>query len=238
NLEAAGADLVFLRNIDNIEAEHPVRAPHIYRERLAGVLLAVEEEIGQLLHRLETDVADERLLREAFAFVERTLCRTVAPSIHREPLSAQVGYLIGQLSRPLRVCGMVPNAGEPGGGPFWVRHGDGSTSIQIVEKTQIQVQDPTQRALLEAATHFNPVDLVCSLKGRDGRPYRLAGFVDAESGLITEKTAAGRVLRALEWPGLWNGAMARWNTVFVELPLETFNPVKTVLDLLRPAHRG
>jgi hypothetical protein len=133
---------------------------------------------------------------------------------------------------------MVPNEGEPGGGPFWVRHADGSVSIQIVEKSQIELGDPQQKAILDAATHFNPVDLVGSLRGRDRRPFRLAGYVDPEWGLITEKAAGGKVLRALEWPGLWNGAMARWNTVFVEMPIETFNPVKTVLDLLRPAHQA
>src|SRR5690606_6940403 len=147
-------------------------------------------------------------------------------------------WLIDELARPLRVCGMVRNEGEPGGGPFWVRHSDGSSSIQIVEKSQIRLEDETQRQALEASTHFNPVDLICSLRDRHGNPYRLDDFRDPDSGIITEKTAAGRTLRALEWPGLRNGAMARWNTVFMEIPLECFNPVKTVLDLLRPAHRA
>lgn len=236
NLEIAGGDLVFVRNIDNIHIEMPMKG-HFHRERMGGLLLAVQEAIDVLHAKLQDPAQRELAIPEAFSFLERVLSRTAPPAIRSAGAEAQAAFLIDQLTRPLRVCGMVRNQGEPGGGPFWVRHADGSCSIQIVEKSQIQLQDESQRRILESSTHFNPVDLICSLRDRRGAPYRLEEFTDPDSGIITEKTAAGRTLRALEWPGLWNGAMARWNTVFVEIPLEAFNPVKTVLDLLRPAHR-
>lgn len=238
NLERAGGDLVFLRNIDNIAAERPMKAAHVHRERMGGVLLAVQEAIDALRAKLEDPARMDESVPEAFSFLERVLSRTPAPSIRTANPAAQAAFLVAELTRPLRVCGMVRNEGEPGGGPFWVRHSDGSSSIQIIEKSQIQLRDEEQRRILEASTHFNPVDLICSLRSRDGEPYRLDGFADPDSGIISEKSAAGKTLRALEWPGLWNGAMSRWNTVFLEIPLECFNPVKTVLDLLRPAHRG
>jgi hypothetical protein len=133
---------------------------------------------------------------------------------------------------------MVKNTGEPGGGPFWVRHPDGSVRLQIVETAQVDLSQSPQRKILESATHFNPVDMVCALRGPDGLPYKLQDFVDASAGLISEKSKDGKPLKALELPGLWNGSMAYWNTAFVEAPLETFNPVKTVNDLLRENHRG
>jgi hypothetical protein len=140
-------------------------------------------------------------------------------------------------NRPLRVCGMVPNAGEPGGGPFWVQHADGSQSIQIVEISQVDMSDAEQHAAVTAATHFNPVDLVCGLRDAQGRPFDLTHFTNPKAGFISQKSHQGKPLKALELPGLWNGAMAHWNTVFVETPLSTFNPVKNVLDLLRPQHQ-
>jgi len=147
----------------------------------------------------------------------------------------QLQFLIGKLARPIRVCGMVRNTGEPGGGPFWVKNEDGSISLQIVEKAQISPED--QDALLTESTHFNPVDMVCSIKKSDGGNYQLDNFSDPETGLISEKSLNGKVLKALELPGLWNGSMSDWNTLFVEVPLETFNPVKTINDLLRDAHQ-
>jgi hypothetical protein len=247
NLEEFGGDLVFVRNIDNIHAERPMQG-HFHHERMGGMLLAVQETMDHFLVRLEDPAQREQAIPEAASFLERVLCRRPAPSMrhalaHSRPSAPDsdaqaAAWLIDELARPLRVCGMVRNEGEPGGGPFWVRHSDGSSSIQIVEKSQIRLEDETQKQILEASTHFNPVDLICSLRDRHGNLYSLDDFRDPDSGIITEKTAAGRTLRALEWPGLWNGAMARWNTVFVEIPLECFNPVKTVLDLLRPAHRA
>ena len=145
--------------------------------------------------------------------------------------------LYTKLNRPLRVCGMVKNEGEPGGGPFWVKNSDGTTSLQIVESAQIDKEDPEQMKLMQEATHFNPVDLVCGLKDFNGNFFDLLSFRDPETGFIAQKSKDGRDLKALEHPGLWNGAMAYWNTLFVEVPIVTFNPVKTVMDLLRPQHQ-
>jgi hypothetical protein len=149
-----------------------------------------------------------------------------------------MAYLKTMLNRPLRVCGMVQNAGEPGGGPFWVQHADGSQSLQIVEMSQVDRQNAAQQAIVAGATHFNPVDLVCGVRDYAGTPFNLMAFIDPNTGFISSKSHDGRELKALELPGLWNGAMAHWNTLFVEVPLSTFNPVKTVLDLLRPQHQA
>ena len=147
-------------------------------------------------------------------------------------------YLHGKLSRPLRVCGMVRNEGEPGGGPFIAYNPDGSASLQILESHQIDKNNPDYVRMLSTATHFNPVDLVCYVRRHDGTKFDLTQHVDPATGFISEKSSHGRALRALELPGLWNGAMSDWNTAFVEVPIATFNPVKTVNDLLRPAHQG
>ncbi len=159
-------------------------------------------------------------------------------NLARKSQAERKAFLAGRLNRPLRVCGVVQNTGEPGGGPFWVRHPDNTLSLQIIEAAQVDIRTAEQRALWEAATHFNPVDLVCGVQDYRGRPFDLPCFSDPDTGFIAQKSKDGKVLRALELPGLWNGAMARWNTVFVEVPLSTFNPVKTVFDLLRDAHRG
>ncbi|MEZ4648675.1 MAG: DUF4301 family protein [Candidatus Eisenbacteria bacterium] len=165
-----------------------------------------------------------------------TFCRTV-PSGETGPRN-RIQTLRDLLDRPIRVCGMVRNEGEPGGGPFWVRHPDGSLDIQIVELSQVDRNDPSQREAVEKATHFNPVDLTVSLRNAEGEPYELSRFVDEETGIVANKSDGGRPLSALELPGLWNGSMAAWNTVFLEIPIETFTPVKTILDLQRDPHRG
>ena len=155
----------------------------------------------------------------------------------RAPAAERVRFLRETLDRPLRVCGMVPSGGEPGGGPFWVRGADGTCSLQIVESSQVNMEEPGQRDVFAASTHFNPVDLVCGVRDRSGQCFDLTRFSDPRSAFISIKSSGGRKLKALEHPGLWNGGMARWNTVFVEIPAETFTPVKTVLDLLRQEHR-
>ncbi|MBP5206043.1 MAG: DUF4301 family protein, partial [Bacteroidales bacterium] len=141
--------------------------------------------------------------------------------------------LFEKLNRPIRVCGMVKNEGEPGGGPFWVTDSEGETSLQIVESSQIDKKNPAQMDIMTHATHFNPVDMVCALKNYNGERFDLLQYVDPETGFISSKSYGDRTLKALELPGLWNGAMSRWNTIFVEVPIETVNPVKTVFDLLR-----
>jgi hypothetical protein len=152
-------------------------------------------------------------------------------------IGEQIEILKDKINRPIRICGMVKNEGEPGGGPFWIRNAHNHVSLQIIESAQIDMSDEKQMDILNNATHFNPVDLVCGVKNYKGEKFNLLNFVDHKQGFITEKTQGGRALKALELPGLWNGAMAYWNTIFVEVPLSTFNPVKTVNDLLKPTHQ-
>ncbi len=146
-------------------------------------------------------------------------------------------YLLGKLNRPIRICGMVKNVGEPGGGPFWTMNSDGSLTLQIVESSQVDHHDPEQEATLQSATHFNPVDLVCGIRDYKGKKFNLMNYRDPNTGFISKKFKNGKPLKALELPGLWNGSMSNWNTVFVEVPMSTFTPVKTVHDLLRPEHQ-
>jgi hypothetical protein len=229
NLGELGADLVFLKNIDNVAVAR-LREP---TSRWSAALVALAAEYaaraGALAVRLH-DAADAQAEEEARAFLRDALGETQPASSREE--------LLGLLERPMRVCGMVRNTGEPGGGPFWVRGADGRVTRQVVESVQVDPASPEQLAILRSATHFNPVFLACSLRDRHGRPWDLDRFTDPDAVLVTRKSAFGRDLLALERPGLWNGAMARWNTIFVEVPLEVFNPVKTVLDLLRPEHQA
>lgn len=228
NLEAAGGDLVFVKNIDNV-AEARLRPESLRWSRaLVGLAASLADRAATLVGRLD-DPADAAAVPEARAFVHEALGEPGAPG-ERAALRAR-------LARPLRVCGMVPNTGEPGGGPFWVRGRDGRVTRQIVESAQVDPHSPEQRAVLARATHFNPVYFACALRGAGGRPFALDEWVDPDAVIVTRKSAGGRDLLALERPGLWNGAMAHWNTIFVEVPLAVFNPVKTVLDLLRPEHQ-
>jgi hypothetical protein len=232
-LGEAGADLVYVKNIDNVVPDR-LRGPTvIWKKAIAGHLLAIERRVHDFAHVLATGQASETWVESAHAF-----CRDVlhAPEPPQEPAARRVS-LLDRLRRPLRVCGVVPNTGEPGGGPFWVEAEDGTRSLQIVESAQIDAQDPEQARIFASSTHFSPVDLVCALRDPDGHPYDLAHYVDPSAVLLARKTHEGRPLLALERPGLWNGAMAHWNTVFVEVPLATFTPVKTVNDLLRPEHQ-
>ncbi len=227
NLEALGGDLVILKNIDNVVPDSRKTVVNGWKKVLIGQLLALQERVFRLLERLES--GDEGAFEEAVRLAEQDFSR---------PLYGEIGRrsLIEALDRPLRICGVVRNQGEPGGGPFWVKDAAGHVSVQIVESSQI---DPAVRQdLLGQSTHFNPVDIVCALKDRKGQPYDLGRFVDPSAVFISTKSHEGRPLKALERPGLWNGAMAGWNTVFVEVPDATFAPVKTVLDLLRPEHQG
>ncbi len=251
NLFKCGGDLVLVRNIDNI-AHREWRHPQLDERRvLAGYLVVLERKIGHWLERLAVPGIDDAEIGAIEREYENVFCRTWQAGAETAPLSgedkgiavpesaglgARKARLRGRLERPIRVCGMVRNEGEPGGGPFWVRHPDGTTSIQIVELSQVDTSDESQSAAVVKATHFNPVDLAVSLRRPDGSLYNLAQFVDEETGIVCEKSEAGRPLLALELPGLWNGSMAHWNTVFLEVPIETFTPVKTVLDLLRPPH--
>lgn len=227
NLGEAGGDLVFVKNIDNV-AVAAAREPSV---RWSRVLVGLAADLSATAHarlaRLEA-ADDTGALAEARAFAAS--CGEADPPADRARMRAW-------LARPLRVCGMVPNTGEPGGGPFWVRGAGGEVTRQIVESAQV-ADEPAQQAVLRRATHFNPVFLACALRDPAGAPWPLEAFVDPDAVIVTRKSAGGRDLLALERPGLWNGAMADWITVFVEVPLEVFNPVKTVFDLLRPEHQG
>jgi len=247
NLDALardGADVVFIKNVDNVVPEARQERVVPWKRLLGGVLLELRDRSRELVVRLEADgaAADGALLDEAQGFLGELLCHPLPPARADRSPEARRRALLDRLDRPLRVCGMVRNEGEPGGGPFWVRSAGpdsaaGELSLQIVEMSQIDTADPGQREIVAASTHFNPVDLACSLTDARGEPYDLHRFIDEGTVFISEKSHQGRPLKALERPGLWNGAMAGWNTVFVEVPLDTFAPVKTVLDLLRPEHQ-
>lgn len=237
NLNDIDATVVFIKNIDNVVADSHRADTLKFKKLIGGLLLLVRDSMASLQERLAVS-ADEALLDEATEFVNKILC-TSTPKLDAE-ISAEErrNTLLEIFDRPLRVCGMVKNEGEPGGGPYNAYASDGSyISPQILESTQIDLSKPENVEMMKGATHFNPVDLVCYLRRADGSTYDLAKYVDPATGFISEKSLGGRDLRALELPGLWNGAMSRWNTVFVEVPASTFNPVKTVNDLLRPAHQ-
>uniref|UniRef100_UPI003FD712B8 DUF4301 family protein n=1 Tax=Alistipes putredinis TaxID=28117 RepID=UPI003FD712B8 len=225
NLGKIDADIVFVKNIDNVTTDARRGDTVLYKKALAGVLLALQERIFEYLMALEVPGAE---LEPIAAFIENELCVKL-PKDYGTALLRQV------LDRPIRVCGMVRNEGEPGGGPCWVAGADGLETLQIAESNQIA---PEKRELMRSATHFNPVDLVCSFRTSKGGRFDLREFVDPATGFISRKSDGGRELLAQELPGLWNGAMARWNTVFVEVPITTFSPVKVVTDLLRPEHQG
>ncbi len=234
NLNRLDADLVFIKNIDNVVPDHLKPETVLYKAMLAQILLDLQQASFDLLTRLE-ESPDKETLREAAYFLSRKLCCSLPERFDQEPLSNQKNFLREKLNRPIRVCGMVKNEGEPGGGPFWVKMKDGSCSLQIAESSQI---DPDKQSLIACSTHFNPVDLVCGIKDYRGNRFDLMNFRDQETGFISLKSKDGKALKAQELPGLWNGSMAFWNTVFAEVPILTFNPVKTVNDLLRPEHQA
>lgn len=227
NLQVLGGDLVAIKNVDNILPEHRRALAVRWKKLLTGVLVEVQASARSLVHALREGPADESVCVRAAALARRLG--------HTSP-STQPQDLVSLLDRPIRVCGMVRNQGEPGGGPFWTLDERGVASPQIVEGSQIDPGDAGQQAILRGATHFNPVDLVCGVRNADGRPFDLARFVDPRAVFIASKSHQGRPLLALERPGLWNGAMARWSTVFVEVPGASFAPVKTVFDFLRTEH--
>ena len=238
NLNDLKGDIIFIKNIDNIVPDHLKADTYRYKKALAGYLVALQEELFDHLRRLLDNPADPQHLQETFSFARQKLYIQTPTDVLEKNQDSQRNFLIKKLNRPLRVCGMVRNTGEPGGGPFWVRDHDGSSSLQIIESSQVQITEDKQRAIWQSATHFNPVDLVCGVRDFQGRSFDLHSFTDPTTGFISSKSKDGKELRALELPGLWNGAMAEWNTVFVEVPLSTFNPVKTIYDLLRPEHLG
>ena len=267
NLNQVEDELVSIKNIDNVAHERFLPVTARYKKVLMGRALALRDRIFGFLQALDAEsdpcsASCIALCDQIEAFLANTLCvsfpgESAGPAgatasapgsagacasgsagASASAAAARVALLRAKLNRPIRVCGMVKNQGEPGGGPFIIRAADGSTSLQILESVQINKENPAAVAALSSATHFNPVDLVCCLRNYKGEKFNLLEHVDEETGFISSKSYKGRELKALELPGLWNGSMSDWNTLFVEVPLETFNPVKTVLDLLRPAHQA
>ena len=260
NLGKVDEELVSIKNIDNVCSERIQPATYKWKKVLMGRALELRDRIFGYLYAMDQlvevrrNTADfsyvpvyninqddpfatpevQELCNEVEQFLKNELCIELPPA---KDCRDRAEAIIAKLNRPIRVCGMVKNEGEPGGGPFIIRAADGSTSLQILESVQINPDDPQAVAALKGATHFNPVDLVCCLRDYRGEKFDLLKYVDEETGFISSKSYEGRPLKALELPGLWNGAMSDWNTLFVEVPIETFNPVKTVLDLLRPAHQ-
>ena len=231
NLNDIEADVIFVKNIDNVVPDRLKPETVEWKQVIAGVLVTLQQKAFEYLRILDGGANDAQL-EEIAQFVEKCLCT--------DPKGNKVdaAYLRRKLDRPMRVCGVVKNVGEPGGGPFLTYNQDGTVSLQILESSQIDTQNEEYMKMFTQGTHFNPVDLVCAVKDYKGQPYNLPDFVDNTTGFISSKSKGGKELKALELPGLWNGAMSDWSTVFVEVPLGTFNPVKTVNDLLRPQHQG
>lgn len=236
NLNDINADVIFIKNVDNVVPDHLKENEARYKKLLAGVLIANQNRAYEYLDKLATDSITENELEEILKFTENELC------INHDVIDLSSSnnlkeYLVSKLDRPFRVCGMVKNVGEPGGGPFIAKNPDGTASLQILESSQIDQNNSDAINAFRNGTHFNPVDLVCGVRDRLGEKYNLPYYVDANTGFISSKSKNGKELKALELPGLWNGAMSNWNTIFVEVPISTFNPVKTVNDLLRPEHQ-
>lgn len=236
NLNDLQGDLIFIKNIDNVTTDRRREPTLRFKKILASYLLQLQEKNFAFLRALEEENVPESVLMDAYHFAWEKLCLTFT---RFEDFSRQEKRKCLQeaLNRPMRICGMVKNEGEPGGGPFWTENSEGKVSLQIVESSQIDFSDEQQKEIASKATHFNPVDLVCAVRNYQGEPFDLNLFVDPETGFISEKSLGDKRLRALELPGLWNGAMAHWITLFVEVPMEIFSPVKTIQDLLREEHR-
>lgn len=236
NLNDLDADIVFIKNIDNVVPDRLKDTTARYKKILAGILVSYQKKAFKYIKLIESGKYSHEDIVEITQFLQRNFC-TRNPETKLLEDSELVLYLKNKLNRPIRICGMVKNLGEPGGGPFWAYNQDGTYSLQILESSQIDLNNPESKEMFEKGTHFNPVDLVCSLRNSKGEKFNLPDYVDKQTGFISQKSKNGKKLKALELPGLWNGAMSDWNTVFVEVPILTFNPVKTVNDLLRPEHQ-
>lgn len=236
NLNEQDADLIFIKNIDNVVTPKNRDLLASYKRMLAGKLLGLQEKSFRYLRDLESGVREDQL-QEMLHFLQKELNAGLSIKVEDLQKEEKTTILKKLLNRPIRVCGMVKNEGEPGGGPFWVTHKNGEISLQIVESSQIDHDNYQQSKIAQEATHFNPVDIVCSFRDSKGGKFDLKEYIDEETSFIANKTKDGKELKALELPGLWNGAMSRWNTIFIEVPVETFNPVKTVADLLKPSHQ-
>ena len=237
NLNQLDADIIFIKNIDNVIQNH-IETIALYKNALAAILLQLQQQIFQYLLQIKSNVVQEKDIEAMINFAKNKLNIEIIDDFDKYTFQNKINYIFEIMNRPIRVCGMVKNEGEPGGGPFWVRDSKGMISLQIVETSQIDLTNSHQLQVLSSSSHFNPVDLVCGIKDYQNQKFDLTQFIDHNSGFIVEKNKNGKPLKAYELPGLWNGAMAKWITVFVQVPLITFNPVKTVNDLLKPAHQS
>jgi hypothetical protein len=236
NLNDCNADIIFIKNIDNVVPEYKLPFIADYKKALGGFALEIKNKGFCFIRQLKSALSPNLIL-QIRNFLQETLHTDIPEYLEDASIEEQGSYLLQYFDRPIRVCGMVKNEGEPGGGPFWVRNKKGQETLQIVESSQIDHKNPEQEKRFEASTHFNPVDLVCITKNYEGNKFDLLKYIDHETGFISEKSMNGKMIRAFERPGLWNGAMAHWLSIFVEVPLDTFNPVKTVNDLLRKEHQ-
>ena len=237
NLNDLNAQIVFIKNIDNVVPDNLREPTYVYKKVIATHLLKIQKQAFKYLEMLDQASFTEEDVDAIIGFVKNDLMVPLDEGFFTLDKIEQVDFLFNKMNRPIRICGMVKNEGEPGGGPFWVLSEEGE-SLQIVESSQIDMNNQNQKEIVESATHFNPVDLVCGLKDYQGKSFNLLDFVDPNTGFISLKSKDGRKLKAQELPGLWNGAMADWISLFVEVPLETFNPVKIVNDLIRPQHQA
>ena len=236
NLNDLDADIIFIKNIDNVVPDRLKPDTVLYKKLIAGVLVSLQEQAFEYLRLLDTGKYTHEQLMDILQFIQKKLfCKN--PEVKDLEDAELVIYLKKKLNRPMRVCGMVKNVGEPGGGPFLAYNSDGTISLQILESSQIDMNNAAAKEMFEKGTHFNPVDLVCAVRDYKGHKFDLVKYVDKATGFISYKSKSGKDLKALELPGLWNGAMSDWSTVFVEVSLSTFNPVKTVNDLLREQHQ-
>mgnify|MGYP005906507565 FL=1 len=236
NLNDLDADVIFIKNIDNVVPDRLKGDTVLYKKLIAGVLVSLQKQAFEYLELLDSGRYTHEQVMDILQFVQKKLfCKN--PETKDLEDAELVIYLKNKLNRPMRVCGMVKNVGEPGGGPFLAYNSDGTISLQILESSQIDMNNPEAKEMFEKGTHFNPVDLVCAVRDYKGHKFDLVRYVDKATGFISYKSKSGKDLKALELPGLWNGAMSDWSTVFVEVPLSTFNPVKTVNDLLREQHQ-
>ncbi|MDO4781964.1 MAG: DUF4301 family protein [Capnocytophaga felis] len=236
NLNEVNADIIFIKNIDNVVVKKYTDETIFYKEALAGKLLEIQSEVFHILKRIENDKVKKKEVKKLLNFL-REINIYVPDYLYKFRRRYALEFIKEQLNRPIRVCGMVKNEGEPGGGPFWVKDANGNLSLQIIESAQVDLNNSQQKEIFQQSTHFNPVDLVCGTKNFKEEKFDLQQFTDPKQAFITGKTYMGKPLKALERPGLWNGSMANWITVFVEVPLITFNPVKTVNDLLKKTHQ-
>lgn len=238
NLNDLKGDIIFIKNIDNVVPDKLKQSTYTYKKAIGGLLISLQEKVFNYLRILEAKDVSDAIIAEIAVFAKTALFTILPTNFDSLQPSDKKELIFKKLNRPIRICGMVKNEGEPGGGPFWVFNKSGDESLQIIESSQIDMKDEKQKTIFSGATHFNPVDLVCAVKDFKGNNFDLLQYRDPETGFISIKSKDGKDLKAMELPGLWNGAMADWITIFVEVPISTFNPVKVINDLLRKEHQS